>query len=122
MNALKQLRAPLVLVVGVAFLTSVGCAGTKPKETNTGSGGVGGTGGIGPPPINGLESLTVAPTTATVTLTAGAAGTLTSPIVSRSTRYPVSEALFVMATILARPAVRPRPVVRGGGAGATLHR
>ena len=35
MNALKQLRAPLVLIVGVAFLTSAGCAGTKPKQTNT---------------------------------------------------------------------------------------
>jgi len=78
MNALKQLRAPLVLLVGVAFLTSAGCAGTKPDQTITGSGGIGGTGGVGPPPINGLESLTVAPTEATVTLTAGAAGTLTS--------------------------------------------
>jgi WD40-like Beta Propeller Repeat len=77
MNALKQLRAPLVLFVGVAFLTAAGCAGTRPKETDTTT-GTGGTGGIGPPPINGLESLTVAPTTATVTLTAGAAGTLTS--------------------------------------------
>ena len=78
MNALKQLRAPLVVIVGVAFLTTAGCAGTKPKETNTGTGGVGGVGGAGPPPINGLESLTVAPTNATVTLTAAAAGTLTS--------------------------------------------
>ena len=79
MNALKQLRAPLVLIVGVAFLTSAGCAGTKPNETNaTGTGGVGGIGGGGLPAINGLESLTVAPTSATVTLTAGAAGNLTS--------------------------------------------
>ena len=78
MNALKQLRAPLVVIVGVAFLTTAGCAGTEPKETNTGTGGVGGVGGAGPPPINGLESLTVAPTNATVTLTAAAAGTLTS--------------------------------------------
>src|SRR6185436_12281565 len=61
-------------------LTGGGCAGVK-KQSTTGSGGTGLTGfggsSIGPPPIPGLESLTVTPATADVTLTAGTAGTLT---------------------------------------------
>jgi hypothetical protein len=85
MKPLKLLRSPLLVVplflAGLAMaasLSGAGCAGTKPRETNTGTGGTLGTGGAGPPPINGLESLTVTPTSATVTLQAGAAGTLTS--------------------------------------------
>jgi len=59
-------------------LTTGGCAGVKPGAT-TGNGGSTGFGGnIGTlPPINGLESLSVSPTSASVTLTASAAGMLT---------------------------------------------
>src|SRR4051812_772986 len=83
MNALKQVRVALTLVAGTALafaLAQGGCAGVKPQAT-TGTGGTaGGFGGSigGPPPINGLESLDISPTTASVILTANAAGGLTS--------------------------------------------
>jgi hypothetical protein len=50
----------------------VGCAGIKDPGSQTGTGGIGGIGG--PPPINGLESLTVNPPTASVTLMPTGAG------------------------------------------------
>jgi hypothetical protein len=70
-------------VAGVALayaLAQGGCAGVKPNaSTGTGgSTGLGGAGAIGPPPINGLESLEISPTTASVILMANAAGGLTS--------------------------------------------
>src|SRR4051794_21398698 len=82
MKALKQLRAVLTLVAGMALafvMAQGGCAGVKPQAT-TGSGGSTGLGGSigGPPPINGLESLEISPLSASVILTANAAGGLTS--------------------------------------------
>jgi hypothetical protein len=87
MNPLKQSRVVsrflLVFLAAAAIapvLTGGGCAGVK-KQSTTGTGGTGLTGfggdSGGPPPIPGLESLTVAPATADVTLTAGTAGALT---------------------------------------------
>ncbi len=59
-------------------LTTGGCAGVKPGATTGTGGSTGFGGGIGTlPPINGLESLSVSPTSASVTLTASAAGMLT---------------------------------------------
>ncbi len=83
MNVLRQLRAPFSLVAGVALAVALaqgGCAGVKPNaSTGTGgSTGLGGAGAIGPPPINGLESLEISPTTASVILMANGAGGLTS--------------------------------------------
>src|SRR5262245_24741982 len=82
MKALKSLCSPLVLLAGIAVAGAVaggGCAGTKPRET-TGTGGSFGTGGSGPPPINGLTSLTVTPPSATVTLSPGSSpGSLMAP-------------------------------------------
>jgi hypothetical protein len=85
MNPLKQSRVlsgSILIVLAGATLASVlsggGCAGVKPQST-TGNGGTGGfgAGGLGaPPPIPGLQSLAVTPTTATVTLTSGTAGLL----------------------------------------------
>jgi hypothetical protein len=64
----------LLVSCGLALaLTAGGCAGVK-QNAPTGTGGTGmtGLGGSigGPPPINGLETLEVSPTTASITLTA----------------------------------------------------
>jgi hypothetical protein len=80
MKALKQFGPSLFFFVCAASALALGgCAGTKPRET-TGTGGAGGIGGSGgPPPINGLQSLTISPSSATITLTPGASGTVTGP-------------------------------------------
>jgi hypothetical protein len=83
MKALKSSGAPLFLLVCTALaaaLATGSCAGTKPVATaGTGGAGLTGLGGVGgPPPINGLTSLTISPPSATVTLTAAAGGLLTS--------------------------------------------
>ena len=55
---------PVLVATLAVGLTASGCAGTKDKPTNpTGMGGIGGM-----PPIDGLESLTVSPPSATVML------------------------------------------------------
>ena len=80
MKQLMRLRlgAPFLGILAATAiagaLTTGGCAGVKPGAT-TGTGGSTGVGGsIGTlPPINGLESLSVSPTSASVTLTANAA-------------------------------------------------
>src|SRR5262249_42699367 len=69
------------LLAGAASMMSGGgCAGVKPNQTTgTGGSGLSGFGGVGgPPPIPGLESLTVTPATGSVTLSAGTAGVLTA--------------------------------------------
>jgi len=73
MHTLKQIAAFLSLIVLCAAalaLANAGCAGTKQRSTNngTGTGGIGG--GFMKPPINGLSSLTVAPMSDSVVLTA----------------------------------------------------
>jgi len=84
MKRLRQFGAPLILIAlastALAF-TFGSCAGTKPNATmGTGGSGLAGLGGSGgPPPINGLTSLTVSPSTASITLTMGANGALTGP-------------------------------------------
>src|SRR4051812_34222573 len=72
MHPLKQIAAFSTL--SIALGCALGCAGTKERSTTTGNGG---SGGIGRPPINGLTSLTVSPTTDTVILSAAAGGMLT---------------------------------------------
>jgi len=85
MNQLMRLRAfvfgILVVGTGVAIATGGGCAGVHPAATTgTAGGGPGGFGGSsGPPPINGLESLEVSPTMASITLTANSSGALSGP-------------------------------------------
>src|SRR5262245_17755958 len=75
MHSLKQFRAYLVgsslIAVTSLVLASAGCAGVKEKSM-TGTGGAGG--GIGRPPISGLSSLTVSPSSDYLTLTAGPSG------------------------------------------------
>src|ERR1051325_5483891 len=84
MKALKWFGSPLVLLACAAIAATLAggsCAGTKPQATggNGNTTGLGGFGGmVGPPPIDGLTSLTISPPSATVVLSAGAGGVLTS--------------------------------------------
>jgi hypothetical protein len=79
-------RAPLFGILAGAAIAGVlatgGCAGVKPNSS-TGTGGTNGLGGSGGPgtlpPINGLESLAVSPTSGSVTLTAGGAAGMLTP-------------------------------------------
>src|SRR5678816_518555 len=82
MKPLMQFRVPFfgVLFAAGAFALATGCAGVKMNApTGTGGTGNGGTGGIGTlPPINGLESLTVSPPSASITLTSNSLGMIQS--------------------------------------------
>src|SRR5436190_1091898 len=74
LNRIAGFLSLVVLSAGALALVNVGCAGTKQRSSNngTGTGGIGG--GFMKPPINGLSSLTVAPMTDSVVLTTGGPG------------------------------------------------